>query len=56
MASISDKTKRPKKKKTNQGGRPAGKQNYTRFETINLLEIMEDVVPICGEEWRIVEA
>ena len=54
------KKKKPSKKKplkvTNPGGQPEGKKNYTRAEMLHLLDILEDVLPVCMEEWKVVEA
>ena len=54
MAPRADKEKHLKitiKKKINPGVCPAGKQNLTQYEMLNL-DIMEDVIPICSEEWK----
>ena len=48
--------KTPKKKaskkkplKVNPGGQPEGKKNYTWAETLHMLDILEDVLPVCME-------
>ena len=56
--------KTPKKKKAskkkplkvNPGGQPEGKKNYTWAETLHMLDILEDVLPVCMEEWKVVKA
>ena len=50
------KASKKKPSKVNPGCRPKGKKNYTRAETLNMLGILEDVLPVCMEEWKVIEA
>ena len=37
---------------TKKGGRKKGTKNYNHDETMSLLRTLEDVLPVCGEEWE----